>query len=284
MSFDLVKASQHGLGHLLNPTDPESPNRDWINDTWQWVISDALELPVSDPSWLDVPAVGRLAISSPHLHRLLTALNEDLAYHEQIKPFNFLLIAFVSVLERPADDQQMVLIAPYANNSRDWLQMPWINRYSTRTYTITPTPSEGYERDGLLTVKTHRDILAEYATHTEAKSADPTGGPCTRRTTGLLERRHVTARTITHIGKEANQLEDVQAGLHARQDDVLNAYDDTEQLRFEAALPRLRELGPREIARRTGHSLGAIHAVLADKSQPRQAARARYIRASKQPA
>ena len=192
-----------------------------------------------------MPAVGRLSISSPHLHRLLTALNKDHGYHEQIKPFNFMLIAFVSVLERPADDQRMVLIAPYANNPRDWSQMPWINRHSTRSYAITPTPSGGYERDGLVTVKTYRDILAEYATHPESKSADPAGTPCTRRTTGLLERRHVTARTITHIGKEANQLEDVQAGLHARQDDVLNAYDDTEQLRFEAALTRILQQGER---------------------------------------
>ena len=141
MTFDLVKPSQHGLGHLLNPTDPDSPNRDWTTDTWQSVISSALELPVADPAWLDVPAVGRLSISSPHLHRLLGTLNEDRAYHDQIKPFTFLLIAFVSVLERPADDQEMVLIAPYATNPHEWSQMPWINRYSTRTYTITPTPS-----------------------------------------------------------------------------------------------------------------------------------------------
>jgi len=277
MSFELVKPSQHGLGHLLNPTDPESPNRDWINDTWQWVISNALELPIADPAWLDVPAVGRLSISSPHLHRLLTALNRDHAYHKQIKPFNFLLIAFVSMIDRPADDQQMVLIAPYANNPHDWIQTPWINGYTTRTYTITSKPSEGYERDGLVTVKTYRDVLAKYANHPESKSADPSGTPCTRRTTGLLERRHVSARTITHIGKEANQLEDVQAGLHARQDDVLSAYDDTQRLRFEAALPQLRELGPREVARRTGHSLGAVHAVLAGKSQPRSAARDHYM-------
>jgi len=143
------------------------------------------------------------------------------------------------------------------------------------TFTHKPTGAP-YERDGLVTVKTYRDVIAEYATHPEAKSADPTGGPCTRRTTGLLERRHVTARTITHIGKEANQLEDVQAGIHARQDDVLNAYDDTEQLRFEAALPQLRDLGPREVARRTGHSLGAVHAVLMGTSRPRPAARLRY--------
>ena len=271
----LVKPSQHGLGHLLNPADPESENRDWITDSWQWLLTDALGLPNAEPTWFDRPAVGRLSVSSPHLRQLLRHVNHGRAYGDQIKPFNFLLIAFVSVLERPADDQHMVLITRYERDPRAWPQLPWTNRNSTRSYTITTEPSHGYERPGLVTVKTYRDTLREYATHPEAKSAEPNGGPCTRRTTGLLERRHVTARTITHIGKEANQLEDVQSGLHARQDDVLNAYDDTEELRFEAALPQLRELGPREVARRTGHSIGAVHAVLVGTSRPR--ARGRYL-------
>lgn len=81
-------------------------------------------------------------------------------------------------------------------------------------------------------------------------------------------------------GKEAKSLEDVQVGLYNHQDDVLNTYDDTDQLRFETALPELRALGPREVARRTGHSLGSVHAVLAGRSQPRPAARARYIQAA----
>ena len=276
----LVKPSQHGLGHLLNPTDPVSDTRDWIEDTWLWILRDALGLPNRDPAWIDQPAVAQHTISSPHLHRLLRTINHGRDYPNQIKPFNFLLLAFVHPLERPADDQSMVLIAPYAKDPADWARSPWINRYTGRAYAVTAEPSDGYERDRVVTVKTYRSLLAEYATHPETKSADATGARCRRATRGLLARRTVTAATITHIGKEANSLDEAQAGLHTRQDDILNTYDDTEQIRFEQALPRLRELGPREVARRTGHSVGAVHAVLAGRSQPRPDARTRYISAA----
>jgi hypothetical protein len=175
----------------------------------------------------------------------------------------------------------MVLIAPYASDPAQWVNLAWTNRYSARRYAITPEPSGGYERDGLITVKTYRGVLAEYATHPEAKSADAEGRPCNRRTRGLLARRRVIARTVTHIGKEANSLEESQAGLIAHQREVLNAYDDTEELVFRnVVLPALRTLGVREVARRTGHSLGAVHAVLSGKSTPRATARARYASAA----
>jgi hypothetical protein len=55
-------------------------------------------------------------------------------------------------------------------------------------------------------------MLAEYAVHPEAKSNGPEVRPCNRQTLGMLARRPVTARTISHIGKEANRLEDTRAG------------------------------------------------------------------------
>jgi hypothetical protein len=48
----------------------------------------------------------------------------------------------------------MVLIAPYATDPGAWIDLPWINRYSARWYRITIAPSEGYERAGVVTVKT----------------------------------------------------------------------------------------------------------------------------------
>ena len=87
-------------------------------------------------------------------------------------------------------------------------------------------------------------------------------------------------RTVTHIGKESNRLEEGQAGAPAR-DDALNKYDDSEELVIRTVtLPRLRALGVREVARRTGHRLGAVHAVLSGRSIARPAARERYTRAA----
>lgn len=86
------------------------------------------------------------------------------------------------------------------------------------------------------------------------------------------------AKTLTHIGKEANQLEDTLTGLVQDQDETLNDYgQDNDLARLREALPLLRELGPREVARRTGLSVSAVQAVLANKARPRAAGLARYL-------
>lgn len=270
---ELIKPSQHGLGHLLNPADPEDESRDWITEAWTWVLTPTGPV----PDWFARPAVGRLTVTSPTIHKLLGPLNHDRAYRDQIKPFNFLLIAFVHPLERPANDQRVALIAPYTNDPAAWTTQPWINRYSGRTYRITTEPSHSVERDGLVSVRTYEDILWDYAKRPEHKSNGPDGARCGKKSLGLLSRRWVAGRTITHIGKESNQLEVVQAGLAREHAEVLNAYDEARWLNFCAeVLPILRSLGPREVARRTGLAPASVHAALSGKSRPRQASLARY--------
>jgi hypothetical protein len=58
---------------------------------------------------------------------------------------------------------------------------------------VTLEPSAGWERDGLITPKTYREP--------------------------------VFAKTLTHMGKEANQLEGTLTGLYADQSETLNNYD-----------------------------------------------------------
>jgi hypothetical protein len=76
--------------------------------------------------------------------------------------------------------------------------------------------------------------------------------------------------TVSHIGKELNRLEGVQAGLVEGIDEVLNQHDDFYRRVFvPLALPILRELGVRETARRTGASVASTSAALAQRSKPR---------------
>jgi hypothetical protein len=277
----LVKWSGHGLGHLQNPTDPDSDDRDWIRQAWEWLLRKHLGLPAPEPSWLDQPAIARHSISSPALYRLLASLNDGLPYTEQIKPFNFLSIAFVHPLERPPDDPRLVLVAPYRSTPDEHLAGAWFNRYSGTRYKITTTPSNARHRQGIVTVKTYRDMLAEYAVHPEAKSNGPDDERCSRRTVGVLARRPVTARGISHIGKEANRLEEARAGLIQQSSELLGAYDDVGWAGLQGwALSRLQEVGVREVARLTGHSVGAVHAVLRNSTVPRPGALARYLEAA----
>lgn len=48
--------------------------------------------------------------------------------------------------------------------------------------------------------------------HEENKSLAPGGQSCEADPTGLLQRRPVTARSISHIGKEANQRNSTTTG------------------------------------------------------------------------
>lgn len=87
--------SEHGLGHLLNPTDIDKDDRNWIAEVWQWIIEgcSAKRKPVPVAK---LPAIGRLTVSSPALLSPLASLNERKAYAQQIKPFNFLVTCHVN--------------------------------------------------------------------------------------------------------------------------------------------------------------------------------------------
>jgi hypothetical protein len=200
-------------------------------------------------------------------------------YAEQIKPFNFMNIAFVPPEERPASEQRMVLVSPYERDPRRWLGVPWFNRYSGREYRLSLEPSKGYVRPGVVRPRSYGDVLRQYRANEEAKSLGPDGSPCEQRTHGLLQRRHVRMRTVTHIGKESNRLEDAQAGVIEDLDEVVNEYDDYyDRVFVRLALPQLSKLGVRETARRTELSLGAVSEALAGRSRPRRGALDVYLR------
>jgi hypothetical protein len=94
----------------------------------------------------------------------------------------------------------------------------------------------------------------------------------------MLVRRPVTARTVTHIGKKANRLEEAQAGLIQQGAEIVASYGNPDQDAVGGwTLPVPRAIGVREVARRTGHSVGAVQAVLAGDPMPRRAALSRYL-------
>ena len=134
------KASRHGLGHLLNPKDPDKRDDSWVDEVWTYIIrKDALGLPAKEPSWFGRPAVGRVGVSSPQSLALFAGVNRGKDYAGQVKPGNFMLSAQVADLGHPrgVDPEHFHLIAPYNPDPRQWLKMRWIDRYSGETYRVT---------------------------------------------------------------------------------------------------------------------------------------------------
>ena len=69
MAPELVKPSEHGLGHLLNPTDPDSDEHDWIADRGSGCSADTSGYRAPEPSGSVCPRLG----ASPSQARTCTA-------------------------------------------------------------------------------------------------------------------------------------------------------------------------------------------------------------------
>lgn len=65
----------------------------------------------------------------------------------------------------------------------------------------------------MLVGRSYGDLIAAHLYHREAKSLGPDGVSCHQRTVGLLSRRSVVATDTVVIGKEANELEQVETGI-----------------------------------------------------------------------
>jgi hypothetical protein len=266
--------SEHGLGHLLNPTDPESEDRDWIAQAWLSIVRRALGLPTEALPFAERPAVGRITVSSPAVMRPLAGFNEGKPYASQIKPFNFLLSCHVQKMGHPVgvDPERFHLIAPYETDSRQWLKMRWIDQYTGKEYRIATGDDHGGRKTAR--VKTYGEVLREYEYHAESKCADADGNTCDKQTIGLLQRRHVRIDLIKYIGKESNALEDVEAGLIHSENGVYTEYIDTHRDEWAMViLPALKKVPLPELVKESGLSRSALFEVLAGRSRPHRANR-----------
>lgn len=95
------------------------------------MIRSALGLPTEKLPFENLPAVGRVSVSSPAVMRSLAKFNAGKSYCDQIKPFNFLLTCYVKQLGHPpgVDPEHFHLIALYSTDPKDWVQATWMNQY-----------------------------------------------------------------------------------------------------------------------------------------------------------
>jgi hypothetical protein len=261
--------SEHGLGHLLNPTDPESDDREWIAQIWLDMISRAEGILVPELSFENQPAVGRISVTSPALMRPLAALNDGRIYADKIKPFNFLVTCHVKAFGHPsgADPEHFHLIAPYQADPRQWLKIKWIDQYSGKRYSITTDTDHGSRKAAR--VKMYGEVAREYEFHPESKCADADGNVCEKSTVGLLQRRHVHIDLVKYIGKESNSLEDVEAGLIHSEHGVYTEYPDPRRDEWTLKiLPALKDARLTDLIRETGMSKRALQDLRAGRNRP----------------
>jgi hypothetical protein len=265
--------SEHGLGHLLNPTNPESDDRSWIAMAWLNIVRRSLGLPTTVLGFEKRVAVGRITVSSPKVMAPLHVLNEGQPYAQQIKAFNFIISCHVRKLGHPigVNPERFHLIAPYETDPRQWEKLQWIDQYSkpTKRYRITASGPHGSRT--VARVKNYGDVLREYEFHPEAKCADSNGAPCTKQTVGLLSRRHVAIDSITYIGKESNRLEEVEEQSLFNPSDVYTEYPDLRRDEWATKiLPKLRAMPLRKLMERSGLPRATLQAIRAGRRPQRR--------------
>jgi transcriptional regulator with XRE-family HTH domain len=187
----LRKVSAHGLGHLLAPYTRED-NSDleaepWQQDLWLEIINAARENRQPNYASLrnfNLPAVSRYGASTPALASWFKKYNEDKAYCDQVRPFNFLL-AMQAKLGLKA-------LKPVSTYTKDTAKAA--SQVFDRMTGQKISPSQ---------LKTYQETLAQYHLHPETKffNGDFTDS-------GKTQRRHIVVKSVLHIGKEANKLEE----------------------------------------------------------------------------
>jgi hypothetical protein len=249
-SIDVEKHSQHGLGHLLNPIDPDSDDRGWVRQFWEVLVAEALALPAPKLDWLERPAIGRFTLSTPAQLAVFASYNAKRPYQRQVKPYNFLITAIPTHFATVGHANRVRLVAPYETDPDEWLTLDWRNLHdpgAAAVHITTPGPLETTD-PAQIAVKTYRTVLGDYRTRLEAKSLAPDGDLCRPGTVGLLQRRPVTAlSSLVRLGKEADRVELMEADLISA-DEAFTVYPlRTDQL--DEALAILSPLSSRELAR-----------------------------------
>lgn len=274
----IVKASEHGLGHLLPPSD--DGDQAWIDQAWRWIIEPREHQ--QSPDWLHRPAVSQTTISSTRSLRPFTGLPTPKTYAEQVKPYNFLAVAYPHSLRLPEhiDRRRFRLAAAYNRRPDEWLRLDWRNPYnaSEPSFRLSVSPDLGSaEPNGDIPVRTYRDVLRDYAVHPEGKTLGPGGHVCSRGTIGQLRRRPTGIAIVAHIGKEAHRLDDARAGLISDHHEVTSTVVSGDEQLLKLALAVLKDHPTAVLATSCGVSTRRLHDIRTGKSAPRPQLRRRLL-------
>lgn len=219
----LRKASAHGLGHLMPPYGDDDPApgvsapivplheigvKRWQYDLWFQIISAELRgehdrVCLNYHPALCKPTLSRYGATSPSLLSWMKHYNDGRPYSEQVKPFGFI----VSLTARSG-----VWVEPQMGKIAD------PSKRGAPLKNATLKPIAPFERDGrkaanqsfdrvtgervcLASLKTYAECLTSYHMSPEDKFENADFAD-----RGLTVRRHVVARAVRLIGKEANKV------------------------------------------------------------------------------
>ena len=202
----IVDPKAHGIGFLYPPKDsPKEWKEDvpqWIYEMWDYIVRGALKLKRQKPSWLNIPQMMRLTITT---YNVLEMLGE----WEIARPYNFLLLPMVDPMfgyafSRRANEK-VLLVCEFSSKQERWFDSKCVNIHSGKKYKMVDCTKENNPPYNVVFPSQFARLLIEYQEHPEAKSLAPDGAPCEAGTRGLLQRAHITAGILRYVGKETDR-------------------------------------------------------------------------------
>lgn len=99
--------------------------------------------------------------------------------------------------------------------------------------------------------------------------------PADKQTIGLLQRRHVRIDQIKYIGKESNNLEEVEAGLEHSEQNLYTEYPDPKRDEWETKIvPALQKITLRKLEDMSGLSRRTLINARTGRRRPHSSNRA----------
>jgi DNA polymerase type B, organellar and viral len=252
-NLSIVDPKAHGLGYLYPPKNWTTDEAEWTSEAWNWLLRQALEMPPKKPAWLDIPAMMRIVLSTPHV---LQRLNRS------TRPFSFLFCPMIdTVAGYPAgvDPNRFTLLTPFNKRRSQWIKAKCVNVFDGKVYHLALRQSAKLDK---AIPQTFGYVLRLYPCHAESKSLAPDGTACSADTCGLLQRASITAGTLHYVGKETDrhweQGEDLSlvnfAPVEYSPVGKMIAAD-------QSVLNELAKRGMREMIRETGLSQHTLEAI-----------------------
>ena len=194
------------------------------------------------PSWIDLPAMMKMRISTPH-------------YLEQMKgkasPFGFVLHP------RTREELKLTLLTPFTKNRANWVSSECVNTHDGGSHRLDALP-----RSAVITLG---DVLCAYLIHPEIKSLGPDGEKCKPHTRGLLRRTVVHGGLQHCIGKEVSRFEQSKGDFIENIDDDCIHYDGGRVAANESLIAEISARGLRKTTKETGLDRKTIRAILNGK-------------------
>ncbi len=192
-----------------------------------------------EPSWIGLPAMMKIRISTPHYLGQLKG---------QATPLGFVLHP------RTREKLKLTLLTPFSKNRSEWARALCVNTRDGKTYRL-----DELSRADVVTLG---DVLCSYVQHPEIKSLGPDGKKCQPHTRGLLQRMTIRGGLHHPIGKEISRFEQWKSDFIENIDDMCIHYDGGRVAANEALIAEISERGLRKSSRQTGLDRKTMRAVL----------------------